>query len=108
MNGFATDLFQILRAGLDDQLGGRDGRKTVGGAGPAQQTIKKGLFNFPIPFKAPLNDCPQKGQASAGNAGLMAGGSEDRTGYLTETATVALRNFVIVFGDVGTIHRKFF
>ena len=66
MNGFAADLFQILRPGFDDQLGSGDCRKAIGGAGTAKQTIKKWLFYFLIPFQAAFNNGPQKSQAAPG------------------------------------------
>jgi hypothetical protein len=50
MNGFTANFFQILRPGLDDQIGSGDGRKTIGRAGPAKQTIKKRFFDFAIPY----------------------------------------------------------
>jgi hypothetical protein len=104
MNGFAADFFQILCPGFDDQIGSRDRRKTIGRAGAAKQTIKKWFFDFAIPFQAPFDNGAQKGQASTGNPGLVPGGPEYRTCHLTEPATVAMRYFIIVFGDVGTIH----
>jgi hypothetical protein len=107
VNGFAPDLFQIFRPGPDNQIGSRDCRKAIGGTGTAEQTIKKGFFYFSIPMQTPLNDGAQKGQSSASHPGLMAGGSEDRACHLTEPAAVAVGNFVVVFGDVGTIHLKY-
>jgi hypothetical protein len=88
-----------LRPRFDDQIGSGDRRKTIGSAGAAEQTIKKRLFDFPIPFKAPFDNGPQKGQASTGDPGLVPGGSEYRTCHLTEPATVAMRYFVVMFGD---------
>ena len=100
VNGFASDLFQIFRPGLDNQIGSRDCRKTIGGTGTAEQTIKKGFFDFLTPIQTPLNDGAQKGQPSASHPGLMAGGSEDRACHLTEPAAVAVGNFVVMFGYV--------
>jgi hypothetical protein len=99
MDGLAADLFQILRPGFDDQIGSGDGRKTIGGAGTAKQTIKKRFFDFPIPFQASFDNGPQKGQTSAGDPRFVPGGSEYRTCHLTEPATVAMRYFVVMFGD---------
>lgn len=99
MNGFAADLFQILRPGFDDQIGSGDRRKTIGSAGTAKQTIKKRLFDFLIPFQASLDNGPQKGQTSTGNPRLVPGGSEYRACHLTEPATVAMRYLVVMFGD---------
>ena len=100
MNGFAADFFQVLRPGFDDQIGGGDGRKTIGRAGTAKQTIKKRLFYFMIPFQAAFNNSPQKCQASTGDPSFMSGGPKNRTRHLTESAAVAMRYFVVMFGDV--------
>jgi hypothetical protein len=107
VNGFAPDLLQIFRPGPDNQIGSGDCRKAIGGTGTAEQTIKKGFFNFLTPVQTPLNDGAQKGQPSASHPGLMAGGSEYRACHLTEPAAVAVGDFIIVFGDVGTIHLKY-
>jgi hypothetical protein len=107
MNGFAADLFQILRPGFNDQIGSGDRRKTIGGASTAKQTIKKRLFDFLVPLQASLDNGPQKGQTSTGDPGLVPGGSEYRACHLAEPAAIAVGDFIIVFGDVGTIHLKY-
>jgi hypothetical protein len=105
MNRFATDLFQVLCPGFDNQIGGGDCRKTIRGAGTAQQTVKKRLFDFRVPFQAPLDNGPQKGQATPGDTGLVPGGSEYRTSHLTEPAAVAMGYFIVMFGN---FHNLFF
>mgnify|MGYP006889797525 CR=1 FL=1 len=41
---------------------------------------------------------------SAGDPGLVPGGSEYRTSHLTEPAAVAMGYLVVMFGNVGRIH----
>ncbi len=104
VNGFAADPFQIFRPGIDDQVRCGNGRKTVGGAGTTEQTIKKGRFYVLIPFQAALNNRPQQRQTSTSHAGLMPGGPENRACHLAKPAAVAMGDFIIMFGNVHILY----
>jgi hypothetical protein len=95
-----------LRPSSDDQIGSGDGRKTIGRAGATKQTIKKRFFDFAIPFQASFDNGAQKGQPSTGNPGFMPGRSEYRTRHLAESATIAMRYFIVMFGD-GFSHDQY-
>ncbi len=97
MNRFLANLFQVFGASFNDQVGRGDGRKTVGRAGPATQTIIQRFLELLVPIQALLNDGAQKGQTFAGHAGLMPRRAEYRTGNLAKTAFIALGNRIILF-----------
>jgi len=98
VNGFSPDLLEIFGPRRDDQLRSRYGRKTVAGAGSAEQAAVKRLLEFGAPLEPALDHGPQQRQPAARHPALVAGGAEDRAGRLAEAAVVAVGDLVVMCG----------
>ena len=96
MGRLFSDLIEIFGPGIEYQIGGGHGTEAVGRAGPAAETGEQRIFHFLVPFDPLFDDSAKQGQTSSGNSRFMAGGPENRTGNVAESAFITLCNGIII------------
>ena len=99
MELLAAHAFQVLGAGLDQQIGRGDAGKTVRRAGAAQQAVEQRLLQFLVPLDAFLDQGAHQGDSAPSHAGFVPRRAENGTGHLAKPAAIAAGDLVVPFFD---------